>query len=96
MQHQVTRIIEHMARSQAEMASILEAERHVTVHMARLVHEIPAELPGFPGIDALTEHAMSVTKNVAAYLNSLADLEDALADQLAVIVKIVDIPEGEE
>jgi hypothetical protein len=39
---------------------------------------------------------MSVSKNIAGYLNSLADLEDALADNLTFVMKEADIPDGEE
>ncbi|MEK8131270.1 nucleoside-diphosphate sugar epimerase [Paenibacillus filicis] len=96
MQRQVSNMMHHMATSQEEMVRILEAKRQVAVRMAQLVHAIPPEYPGFEGVEALTENAMSVTKNIAGYLNSLADLEDALADNLTYIMKEVQIPAGEE
>jgi GTP1/Obg family GTP-binding protein len=89
---QMTAMIKHMAVSQQEMAKILEAERHVAVRLAQLVQDIPS----FEGIEALTEASLTVTKNIAAYLNSLADFEDALADNLVVVLKEVQIPESQE
>lgn len=96
MQRQITNIIKHMADSQHEMAKILEAKRHIAVRMAQIVHDIPELNPSFDDIDVLTENSMNVSKNIAAYLNSLADLSDALADNLAFVMKEVEIPDGEE
>ncbi len=96
MHRQVTSMIRHMAESQQEMANILEANRHVAVRMAQLVHDIPPDNPSFQDIESLTEHSLNVSKSVAIYLSGLADLEEALAEHLALIVKIVDIPDDEE
>ncbi|MBP1156657.1 MULTISPECIES: nucleoside-diphosphate sugar epimerase [unclassified Paenibacillus] len=96
MHQKVTNIIEYMASSHWEMTKILESKRHVAVRMAHLVHEIPHENPTFRDIEDLMEKSLSVTKNIATYLNSLADLSDAIADNLILIMKEVEIPEGEE
>jgi methyl-accepting chemotaxis protein len=96
MHRQVTEIIKHMAASQQEIAKILEAKRHIAVRMAQLVHHIPERNPSFEDIDTLKEHSMNMTKNISAYLNSLADLADALADNLSFVMKEVDIQDGEE
>ncbi|WP_019532828.1 hypothetical protein [Paenibacillus ginsengihumi] len=96
VQREITKMIENMAVSQTEMAKIIAAERHTAVHMAQLVHDIPPHNPGFGGIEELMGNSLAVTKNVAAYLNSLADLEDTLADHLSYLLKEVNIPEGEE
>lgn len=87
MQDQITSILEHMAKSQHEMARTLEAKRVVITHMAKMVGEIPDHNPSFGEIDELMEHSLSVTKGISNYLNSLADLEDAIADNLSPIVK---------
>jgi hypothetical protein len=87
MQDEITRIIEHMAKAQHEMARILEAKRFVAAHMATLVEQIPDHDPSFGEIHDLMENSLSVTKSVAGYLNSLADLEDAIADNLIHIMK---------
>lgn len=96
MHRQVTNMVRSMAASQQEMARILEAERQIAVHMARMIHEIPAQNPGFEGVEELKEHSLAVTKNNAMYLGSLAELVDSLAEHLTVIVKLVEIPEDEE
>ncbi|ALS23326.1 hypothetical protein [Paenibacillus naphthalenovorans] len=96
MHQQATSIIEHMASSHWEMSKILESERHVAVRMAELVHEIPEYNPTFDDIPALMEGSLLVTKNVAAYLNSLADLSDAIGDNLNLIMKEQRSSDGEE
>jgi hypothetical protein len=96
MQRKVTSIIEHMAASHMEIAKILEAKRHIAVRMSEIVHDVPERKPSFENIEILTESSLSITKNIAAYLNSLADLEDALADNLALVMKEVETPDNEE
>ncbi|MFH5182132.1 nucleoside-diphosphate sugar epimerase [Paenibacillus sp. TAB 01] len=96
MHRQVTKIIEYMAASQQEMANILEAKRLIATRMSQLMLEIPEKNPSFTDIEELAESSLSMTKNIAAYLSSLADLEDALADNLAVVMKEVNLPDGEE
>ncbi|PUA35768.1 nucleoside-diphosphate sugar epimerase [Paenibacillus elgii] len=96
MHRQVTRMIRHMAASQQEMANILEANRHVAVFMAHLFHDIPPDNPSFQDIESLTEHSLNVSKSIAVYLSGLADLEEALAGHMALMVKIVEIPDDEE
>lgn len=96
MQKQLTQIIEHMANSQTEMAKILESQRHIIYHAARIIDDIPHDNPSFGDTDTLTDNALNVTKSMAAYLNSLADLEDILADNLMLVLKAVENPDGEE
>ncbi|MFC5447343.1 hypothetical protein [Paenibacillus aestuarii] len=96
MQEQITSILAHMAKAQHELARTLEAKRVVVAHMAMLVEQIPDHNPSFGEIDALMEHSLEVTKGVASYLNSLADLEEALADNLAPILKLMKEQPGEE
>lgn len=96
MHQQVTNILEYMASSHWEMTKILESKRHVAVRMAHLVQDIPQENPSFGDIEVLTECSLNVTKNIASYLNSLADLSDAAADNLILIMKEVRIPDEEE
>jgi len=93
---QVNNVIGHISESQLEMAKILEAQRYIVLHTARFIHDIPHENPSFETVEALTENTLHVTKNVAAYLNSLAELTDALGDNLLLVLKEVDLPDGEE
>ncbi|MCS7458819.1 nucleoside-diphosphate sugar epimerase [Paenibacillus doosanensis] len=96
MHKQITKMLEHIASSQMEMANILEAKRHVAVHMSQLVHNIAEQYPNVDGVEMLTEHSLDVAKNIAVYLSSLADLEEALAENLSYVMKEVDMPDGEE
>ncbi|UJF32093.1 hypothetical protein [Paenibacillus hexagrammi] len=96
MQERISAIVEHMAKSQHELARTLEAKRSVVAHMAMLVEQIPDHGPSFGEIEALMEHSLDVTKGITSYLNSLADLEDAIADNLAPIMKAMKEQPGEE
>lgn len=96
MQDQITSILEHMAKSQHELARTLEAKREVIAHMAKMVSEIPDQHPSFGEIEALMEHSLSITKGITSYLNSLAELEDAIADNLSPIVKAMKEQPGDE
>ncbi|WP_281889187.1 nucleoside-diphosphate sugar epimerase [Paenibacillus sp. YYML68] len=96
MQQKVTEILAHMATSQQEIANILEAKRQVAVRMAQQVHDIPPEQPAFEDVETLTYNAMNVSKSIAAYLNGLSDLSDALADNLAYVLKELETPSDEE
>ncbi|WP_028547595.1 hypothetical protein [Paenibacillus sp. UNC451MF] len=90
MQRQIDNIIENMSVSQLEMSKILEAQRHIAIHVAQFIHGIPHENPSFESIEMLTDNTLNVTKNIAAYLNSLADLADTLGDTLLMVMKEID------
>ncbi|WP_282941175.1 nucleoside-diphosphate sugar epimerase [Paenibacillus sp. RC67] len=95
MQRQLDNIIEHMSISQLEMAKILEAQRHIAVLAGQFIHDIPHEHPSFGDIEMLTDNSLNVTKNIAAYLNSLADLADTLAENLIIVMKGIDSSDEE-
>lgn len=85
MERQVSDIIRHVAKTQAKLADILAAEQPLTDHAVSLI----GALTGLPGEspEERQERAFAITKNLTAYLNSLADLEFALADQMEVIIR---------
>lgn len=85
MEQHLTNIIVHMSRSYHELAKIIRSERHVTVHMAQMIGLIP-DHPSFSEPTKLVDHAGSVTDSISAYLTCLADLEDAIAENLTYIV----------
>jgi methyl-accepting chemotaxis protein len=87
LQNRITANIKHMAKSQHELARILEAKRHVIMHMASMVEQIPDQNPSFGEVEGLMEQSLGVTKGVTSYLNSLADLADAIADNLTHVMK---------
>ena len=90
MQELLTELVVHMSQSHQQMARILDAKRQVTVRMAQMVYALPDEHPQLNGLEGLLESSGQVAKSVVAYLNSLADLEEAMADSLTNIVKAMD------
>lgn len=95
MQRQLDHIIEYMSISQLEMAKILDAQRHIAVLAGQFIHDIPHETPSFGDMETLMDNSLHVTKNIAAYLNSLADLADTLAENLTIVMKEIDSPDEE-
>ncbi|BBH18688.1 hypothetical protein Back11_00330 [Paenibacillus baekrokdamisoli] len=87
MQHIVTEMIEHMSHSHAQMARILETKRHVAVRMAQMVQALPDHHPSFGGMSELMESSHALTKNVVAYLNSIADLQETMAATIGAVMK---------
>ncbi|WP_333485655.1 nucleoside-diphosphate sugar epimerase [Paenibacillus sp. SYP-B4298] len=87
MQHKVDEIIEHLSISHQQLARVLEAKRHVAVRMAQIVHDIPDQHPDLDGFDGLVDSAQVVSKSVVSYLNSLADLQEMVAENLSHIMK---------
>jgi len=85
MERQVSEFIRHVAKTQVKLADILAAEQPLTDHAAALI----GTLAGLPGdsLEERQERAMAMAKNLTAYLNSLAELELALADQMEVIMR---------
>jgi len=87
MEHIVTEIIEHMSRSHEQMARVMEAKRHIAVRMAQMVHALPDHHPDFGGGRELMEQSQSVSKNLVAYLNSIAELQETMAVTLTAVMK---------
>ena len=87
MQNKITDIIVHISNSQQHMASIIEAKRHVAVRMAQIIHAIPDQHPNFEGVNGLIEGSGMITKNIVSYLNVIADLQEAMAENLTHVMK---------
>lgn len=87
MQNQITKVLQHMAHSHEQIARILDAERHVAVRAAQIVHDLPDVDPDFGGTSELIESSGLVNRNIVAYLNAIADLEEALAEQVGRVIK---------
>ncbi|MFS0723266.1 nucleoside-diphosphate sugar epimerase [Paenibacillus sp. 1P07SE] len=90
MEHSIDQVIEHLSASQRYLARILDAERHVAVRMGEVIDALPDQDPAFEGVPELIENVQLITKSVVGYLNSLADLEETLADQLSHVMKELD------
>ncbi|MEI7028212.1 nucleoside-diphosphate sugar epimerase [Paenibacillus sp. y28] len=87
MEQRVTDTIEHMAKSHGEMAKILDAKRHIAVRMSQIIVAIPDVGMTFGSVLDVTASAMDVSKNIAAYLNSFAELQDGIAENLSIVMK---------
>lgn len=86
MEDQITNIIVHMTKSHQEMAKIIEAKRRITVRVSQMIHAMPDRNLSFNDNKEVADHSLKVIKNITSYLNSLADLEDALAENLTHVV----------
>jgi len=87
MEEKITEIIVNMSQSHQQMARVMDAERQVVVRMAQIVHAIPDTLPGFDGVSGLIENTGRVNKSVISYLNAIADLQEAIAENLGLVLK---------
>jgi hypothetical protein len=95
MEQHVTNAIHYMSRSQVEMAKVLEEQRHVAVHMCQVIQKIPNR-PSFNTLEGICKNSIAVKENIAAYLNSLADLEEAIAENLGHVMKELAPPESSD
>jgi len=87
MEKQITELLTHMARAHEELAAILHASKDITMHTAQdLVGTLPQH--GIAsGKDAILESALALAGSVVAYLNSIGDLQEALADNLEPVME---------
>lgn len=86
MDQHVSNIIHYMAMSHVEMAQIIEQKRHVAVHMSQLVQQI-SDHPSFNTVEEINKNSIMVIESVTSYLNSIADLEEAIAENLTHVMK---------
>jgi hypothetical protein len=85
-----------MAKAQEQLARLVAAESRMVLHMAGLAREIPGEAQPFVGGSAeFPRTAKLMTKQLSAYLQTVAELEEALADNLSLAVKELRIAEEE-
>lgn len=87
MEEKITEIIVHMSNSHEQMARVMDAERQVVVRMAQIVHAIPDTEPGFEGVPGLIKNTGRINKSVISYLNAIADLQEAMAENLGFVLK---------
>lgn len=93
MQQHLNKILHDISHMNGQLARILEAKRHEAVRMAQIVNTLPDNHPEFKGVPALLDNTSMVNKNIVAYLNSIADLQETMAQQLSHIMRELD---GEE
>lgn len=95
MHNEVDDLLTHISHSQQQMSRLLDVERQVVVRMAQIIHELPDEEPRFDGIPGILEGSGQVNKSIVAYLNGIADLQEAMAEMLVRVVKEMAYPEEE-
>ncbi|MGQ3478368.1 nucleoside-diphosphate sugar epimerase [Paenibacillus sp. TY11] len=95
MHNEVDDLLIHISHSQQQMSRLLDAERQVVVRMAQIINELPDEEPRFDGIPGILESSGQVNKSIVAYLNGIADLQEAMAEMLVRVVKETAYPEEE-
>lgn len=95
MDHQIDSAIHHMATSHQQIARILEAKRQSAANASQLVQAIPDD-HRFEGFEELVKNAGMVTQSVTAYLNSIAELEEAVASNLEHVMKQLKDTDGDE
>jgi hypothetical protein len=91
MEDTITSMIRNMAQSHGFLADILEHKRHVVTHASSLLAAVPH--PGHSEEEGVAHRSLLITKSVVAYLNTLAELEFAIADNLGMVMK--ELREGE-
>lgn len=87
MEQKITEFILHLSHSHQQMARVVDAERHVAVKMAQIIHDLPDQDPEFDGTEGLMESAGNINQNLVSYLNALADLQEAMAENLGLVIK---------
>ncbi|MGG1617164.1 nucleoside-diphosphate sugar epimerase [Paenibacillus sp. NRS-1782] len=95
MHNQVDDLLIHISHSQQQMSRLLDAERQVVVRMSQIIHALPDEEPRFDGIPGILDSSGQVNKSIVAYLNGIADLQEAMAEMLVRVVKETAYPDEE-
>ncbi len=96
MEQQITANVQFMMKSHHELARILEAKRYVAAQVSHLVRAIPDQPESFGSGEKAIALSLEVTQSIAVYLNSLGDLEQALADNLELVIAELHIGEMPE
>ncbi|HEX7057454.1 MAG TPA: nucleoside-diphosphate sugar epimerase [Bacilli bacterium] len=86
MEDKITAIVQSLSDSQRHISGILHAGKDIAAHMSGIVQAIPDADFTFNGFGEISAAATSVNANVVSYLNSLAGLENAIADHLSAIM----------
>jgi len=95
MDQLISASIAWMANSHRQLAGILTSKRFVVEHGTRLIHVLPEPNPHEIGVDAVIDRSMQLTKSVSGFLNGLAELEEALAENLELVMKEIRVDNEE-
>ncbi|WP_309122787.1 nucleoside-diphosphate sugar epimerase [Paenibacillus sp.] len=87
--------LQAMAKSQEQLARSMQAESVVVTRMASLLRRIRSnELTVVAG-HPYTEAETTVMREIGAYVNALADFEEALANHVKYAIKELRVSEEE-
>lgn len=86
MDEQVTRTLAYMSDSQQHLERILKAKRDIVVHLSELITALHDKDVSFNSKDDMYAQCSELTTNIVSYLNSIGALEEALADNLSIVV----------
>lgn len=87
--------LQAMAKSQEQLARSMHAESIVVKRMARLLRRVPARDLTLNRGETYTEAETAVMREICAYVHSLADFEEALAEHVKYALKELRVAEEE-
>lgn len=88
MENKVKVMVEHLSHSQEQMARIFEAQRHAAVRMSQIIDSLPNHQLHLPEEKKPSGgQVVEVNGSIVAYLNSMADMQQMVADTLEVAMK---------
>ena len=90
MENKINVMVEHLSHSQEQMARIFEAQRHAAVRMSQIIDSLPnhqLQLPQDTKSSSSGGQVVDVNGSIVAYLNSMADLQQTVADSLEIAMK---------
>lgn len=97
MEKLTAELLKHVAKAHEELARILKSTRDISMHTAdHIVGTLPDHHLTFGAQDVILTHALDLTANVTAFLNSLGDLQEALADSLEPVIEQIQTSPAEE
>ncbi|WP_379243723.1 nucleoside-diphosphate sugar epimerase [Paenibacillus sp. GCM10028914] len=99
LENKINDMLEHISHSQQQIARILEAQRHAAVRMTQIIDSLPNHQLQQPSEDKNSSGGQveQVNGSIVAYLNSMADLQQTVADSLEIAMKELKANEqGEE
>lgn len=89
MENKINDMVEHLSYSQQQIARIFEAQRHAAVRMAQIIQYLPNHqlAPPKAATKSRGGQVEQVNSSIVAYLNTMADLQQMVADTLEIAMK---------
>lgn len=84
----MSEMLENMAQSHDELSRILHSTREIAIHLAvQLVKGKATVRSTFASHNETISRSLDIAVNVTSYLNSIGDLQEALAENLEPIIE---------